>query len=277
MISEGETQGEIRLLLVVHYDGTHFFGWQIQAEGRTVQGELENAVARLTEAKRTVTGAGRTDRGVHAVGQVASVTLPAKWTAGSFRKAMNAVLPFDVWIAEAREVPPAFHPRFDAVARSYEYRVGLREATDSPFHRPWCWRVEQPLSVEHLGEAAGYLKGEHSFKAFAKSGQPHLGERCRVQHAEWVPWDDLGTTLTITANRYLHHMVRYLVGTMVDIARGRRPMDDLPALLQGAGHLTTSPPAPPRGLFLSRVEYAAEAVEPGASTPRTPRSRENGA
>lgn len=262
---------EIRLLLVVQYDGSRFFGWQVQREGRTVQGEIEQAVERLTEKKRTVTGAGRTDRGVHSRGQVASVTLPGKWNARTFRKALNAVLPPDIWIQEAREVRRDFHPRFDAVARSYEYRVGLSEQAASPFHRPWCWPVEEPVATEHLRDAAGYLVGERSFRAFAKSGQPHRGERCAVRHAEWAPWEDLGTTFTITANRYLHHMVRYLVGTMIDIARGRRSPDDLPALLDGSG-LTTSPPAPPQGLFLTRVEYPAEAIGP-----HSPLMRKNGA
>jgi tRNA pseudouridine38-40 synthase len=262
-----QSREEIRCLLVVHYDGSRFFGWQVQREERTVQQALEDALERLTEERRTVTGAGRTDRGVHSTGQVAAVTLPARWSAASIRKALNAVLPRDVWIAEAREVRPDFHPRYDAVARSYEYRIGLGEEAFSPFHRPWCWPLAEELSMEHLEAAAGYLTGEHSFRAFAKTGQPERGDRCTVARAAWVPWADLGTTFTITANRYLHHMVRYLVGTMVDIGRGRRPLDDLPALLAGGAEdgaaggpgFTTSPPAPPEGLFLTRVAYPAGA------------------
>ena len=264
----------VRLLLVVHYDGTGFFGWQVQREGRTVQGELEAATVRLTGERRTVTGAGRTDRGVHATGQVASVTLPDRWTAATFRKAMNAVLPRDVWIAEAREVRPEFHPRFDAVARSYEYRVGLVDEAMSPFHRAWCWPLDLPVSIALLEESAGQLVGERSFRSFAKTGQPHRGERCTVHHAEWAPWDGLGMTFSITANRYLHHMVRYLVGTMIEIAGSRRPLEDFSILLgEVAGSptsdhgLTTSPPAPAQGLFLTRVAYPADIELPDAPHP----------
>ncbi len=252
---------EIRLQLTLHYDGSRYFGWQVQRTERTVQGELEAAIHRLTGEKRTVVGAGRTDRGVHATGQVAAVTLPASWHAQRFRKAMNAVLPRDVWLAEAERVSPRFHPRYDASARSYEYRVGIADESASPFHRFHCWVLQRELRTSHLETAAGYLVGEHSFRAFAKSGQPQRGDRCRITHAEWSPWDGLGLRFKVTANRFLHHMVRYLVGTMVDVGRGRRPVDDISSMLDDRSpNPETSPPAPAEGLFLTRVEY------PGASS-----------
>lgn len=253
---------EIRLALTLHYDGSAFFGWQSQRQERTVQGELEAAVARLTGARRAVTGSGRTDRGVHATGQVAAVTLPAKWSPSAFRKAMNAVLPDDVWVRDARIVPEAFHPRFDAVARTYVYRIGLDEETRSPFVRPWCWCVRQELDRDLLAEGAAALVGGHSFAAFAKAGQPKRGTRCAVRSTRWEPWQGLGLTFTITADRYLHHMVRYLVGTMVAIARRDRPVTDLPALLEGGPvpGRETSPPAPARGLFLAAVEYPEKSL-----------------
>jgi tRNA pseudouridine38-40 synthase len=255
---------EVRLALTLHYDGSAFFGWQSQREERTVQGELEAAVERLTGARRVVIGSGRTDRGVHATGQVAAVTLPAKWTAVSFRKAMNAILPDDVWVRDARAVPVAFHPRFDAVARTYVYRVGLDEEARSPFLKQWCWCVRAGLDRGLLEEAAALLLGGHSFAAFAKAGQPERGARCAVRSTRWEPWQALGLTFTVTADRYLHHMVRYLVGTMVDIARGGRPLEDLPALLERgpAPGLETSPPAPARGLFLAAVEYPEKSFAP---------------
>lgn len=248
---------EIRLALTLHYDGSAFFGWQSQRRERTVQGELEAAVERLTGARRVVTGSGRTDRGVHATGQVAAVSVPVRWTPQSFRKAMNAVLPEDVWVKNASSVPASFHPRFDAVARTYVYRIGLDEEARSPFLRRWCWPVRQPLDRGLLEEGARAMVGGHSFAAFAKAGQPERGTRCAVRSALWQPWDGLGLAFTITADRYLHHMVRYLVGTLADIARGGRPLADLPALLERGPEpgLETSPPAPARGLFLAAVEY----------------------
>lgn len=253
-MSSGE---EIRLALTLHYDGGAFFGWQSQREERTVQGELEAAVERLTQARRTIIGSGRTDRGVHATGQVAAVTVPARWTAASFRKALNAILPDDVWVREVRAVPASFHPRYDAVARTYRYRIGLDEEARSPFLRRWCWCLRASLDKGLLEQASARVLGTHSFAAFAKTGQPERGDRCTVRAAAWDDWEKLGVMLTITADRYLHHMVRYLVGTMVEIARGTRPLEDLGGLLAHGPtpDRETSPPAPARGLFLTGVEY----------------------
>jgi tRNA pseudouridine38-40 synthase len=156
-----------------------------------------------------------------------------------------------------------FHPRFDAVARSYEYRIGLADEAFSPFNRGWCWALERDVDLDLLQRVAGLLVGSHSFGAFAKSGQEHRGDVCRVSDALWKPWEGLGVMFSISANRFLHHMVRYLVGTMVEIGWGRRPPDDLPGLLGGDdGSLVTSRPAPARGLFLSAVEFPPEKIRP---------------
>lgn len=272
------SEEEIRLMLVLHYDGSGFFGWQIQPERRTVQGVLQAAAARLTQRECTVTGSGRTDRGVHATGQVASLTVPGSWTAAAFRKSANAVLPDDVWIQEAHRVGKDFHPRYDAVRRTYRYRLGLAPKARSPFHRPFCWpvdgavdrTVDRPVDPTLLDRCAAAIPGDRSFRAFAKSGQPERGTRCRVYDAGWQDWDDLGLSFTITADRYLHHMVRYLVGTMVDVGSGKRPPDEFIALLEEGPteDLWTSPPAPAEGLYLHRVEYRKEALRPphGASS-----------
>jgi tRNA pseudouridine38-40 synthase len=248
-----------RYRLLVQYDGTPFRGWQLQSEGPTVQGELETVLERLTEGRRPVVAAGRTDTGVHALGQVASVDVPGKWDAASLRKAMNALLPREIRVPEIRRVPDDFHPRYHAVARSYEYFLGTVEEAASPFRRRWCWPLLEEVAADLLTEAAALVPGEGSYGAFGKAGQPERGDRCRVQEAVWEPWDGLGFRFRITANRYLHRMVRYLMGTMVEVARGMRPLDDMARLLRESGtDLTTSPPAPPEGLFLSRVEYPRE-------------------
>jgi tRNA pseudouridine38-40 synthase len=247
---------ERRFRLTVHYDGTYFFGWQLQAKGRTVQGELEYALRKLTGARRPVVGAGRTDSGVHATGQVASVSLPVRWHAEELHKALNATLPNDIWIEAVEVVPDDFHPRFAARARSYRYQLGLSETAFSPFHRPWCWALIQPVDLDLLHRGAGLILGEHSFRAFAKVGQEFRGHGCTVTEAVFQPWEDLGVAFHITANRFLHHMVRYLMGTMVEIAWHRRPLQDLMELLStGNTPLVTSAPAPPEGLFLTRVHY----------------------
>lgn len=257
----------IRLRLTLHYDGQGFHGWQVQPGVPTVQGALESAAARLTGAPRTVLGSGRTDRGVHALGQVAAITVPRRWTPASFRKAMNAVLPNGVWVADAVEARPGFHPRYDARARTYAYRLGISEASRSPFHRHHCWPLVHRVDRGLLRRLAEPVVGERSFAAFAKAGQPERGDRCRVHEAQWTDWSPLGMTFRVTADRYLHHMVRYLVGTMVEVARGRRPESDFRRLLEEGGRPgpdtpVTSPPAPPQGLFLLAVRYPGDPGTP---------------
>ena len=261
----------IRLALTVQYDGGGFHGWQFQPDRRTVQGTLEETLSRLADRPCTVLGSGRTDTGVHATGQVASVDMPLSWTAEKLHRALESMLPADVWVESVRRVRPDFHPRFDAIARTYVYRVGSSAGAASPFHRRWCWALCEPLDDDLLAQAAVPIIGRHSFEAFAKAGQPERGYMCSVSAARWSEWQ-LGPCLTITADRYLHHMVRYLVGTMVDIAHGRRPLGDIERLLARNPDMVTSPPAPPEGLFLSHVDYPDRALleaEPSGSPSRS--------
>ncbi len=261
----------LRFCLTVQYDGAPFRGWQRQKSDRTVQGEIEAALLHLTGAPRLVTGSGRTDTGVHALGQVASVDVPERWSAAEFRAALNARLPAEIWVSEARRAEPRFHPRYDAMARSYEYRLGTEREAASPFFHPWCWNVSAaPPDRELLLEASEMIPGERSFQSFAKSGQPDRGERCRVTEARWRPWTGPGLRFVVTADRFLHHMVRYLVGTMVEVARGKRSLDEMRVLLDSrGGGFVTSPPAPPEGLFLTHVEYPLARL--GDDSDRDPR------
>jgi tRNA pseudouridine38-40 synthase len=262
---------QTRIRFTVQYDGRGYFGWQVQPGQRTVQGELERVISRLIDRPARVIGSGRTDRGVHATGQVAAVEVPARWTAHALRRALNALLPDDVWVAEASEATPYFHPRYDAVERAYVYRVGLSPEARSPFRAPWCWPLDRPVDVQALQSVTPALIGDHSFRAFAKAGQEERGDRCTVTRAEWRPWEGVGIEFHVAANRFLHHMVRYLVGTLVEIGMGARPAEHLPALLGGAAGLETSPPAPPEGLFLTTVTYPPDAgVHPPRRHPPRP-------
>ena len=249
-----------RLRLTLHYDGSGFHGWQVQPGVRTVQGEVEGVLSRLANGPVTTIAAGRTDAGVHATGQVVGVDMPEKWTPEALLKSLNALLPDDVWAADVASATPAFHARYDAIARGYVYRVGTTRAAESPFRRRWCWPLAEPLDADALREGARAIVGRHSFRGYAKAGQPERGYVCTVHHAGW--WERPGSLeLRITANRFLHHMVRYLVGTMIDAARGRRPIPDVGALLDEGSGLETSPPAPPEGLFLARVYYDNDELE----------------
>jgi tRNA pseudouridine38-40 synthase len=265
----------VRFALLLHYDGAPFHGWQLQPGLPTVQGEIERVLTRISGGDRVrVTGSGRTDRGVHATGQVAMLELPPRWEPVELRRALNALLPRSIWVAEAWACGARFHPRFDARRRSYRYQVGTAAAVHSPHLRRVCWPSDAaPPDPDLLAAAAALLPGERAFGAFAQAGQEHLGDRCHVFEAAWRPWRDgeaalLGWSFHITANRYLHHMVRYLVGTMVEVARGHRPLDHLQALLdEPETTLVTSPPAPPEGLFLTRVEYDSVSRPPERPIP----------
>jgi tRNA pseudouridine38-40 synthase len=244
------------LQLVLHYEGARFAGWQRQRDARTVQGELERALQRLCREHVPVVGAGRTDAGVHARGQAAGVRVPAKWTPYSLRRAMNAVLPDDVWVAAAFEMRPEFHARYDAVARRYTYYVGTDDAASSPFRRPHELPYARPLDRELLRASAAHLLGDHCFRAFAVRGTapPTDDHRCVVTEAVWRDRPG-GLAFEIEANRFLHHMVRFLVGTMLEIASGRRDRSEMAELLVASNNDGVSPPAPAHALFLDRVLY----------------------
>jgi tRNA pseudouridine38-40 synthase len=245
--------------LVLHYDGGDFAGWQRQSNARTVQGELEAAMSRLCAAPVTVLGAGRTDAGVHARGQAASVRVPEKWTATSLRRALNAVLPHDVWVAGAHEMHDTFHARYSALWRRYSYWVGTDDATNSPFRRHRELAFTRPIDVECLHANAAALLGTHGFRAFAiaRTAPAHDDHRCIIRHAEWQTRDG-GLVFVVEANRFLHHMVRFLVGTMLDAASGRREPDAIARLLDAPDNRDVSAPAPAHALFLDAVGYPPE-------------------
>ncbi len=249
--------------LVLQYDGARFAGWQRQRDARTVQGEVEAALARLCGRAVPVTGAGRTDAGVHARGQAAGVRVDAKWTPRALRRALNAVLPDDVWVADARAMRPEFHARFSATARRYAYVVGLDEAARSPFRRGREWAYGRAVDRARLDAAAAAIVGDHCFRAFAVQGTAPADDhhRCVVAEARWrdrAGDDARGLVFEVEANRFLHHMVRFLVGTMLDVAAGRRAPDDVPRLLAASSNREVSAPAPPHALYLEAVRYPAE-------------------
>jgi tRNA pseudouridine38-40 synthase len=244
------------LQLVLHYDGGGFAGWQRQPGQRTVQGVLEDALARLCGAPVPVTGAGRTDAGVHARGQAAGVVVPDRWTPDAMARALNAILPDDLWVAAAHAMRDGFHARFDATARRYSYRIGTDGASRSPFRNRWEISAPRGVSAAALDEAAAQVVGTHRFVAFAVKGTAPATDdhRCTVVEACWVRRPD-ALAFEIEANRFLHHMVRFLVGTMLEIATGRRPAGDLSRLLTAPDNAEVSPPAPPQALCLDAVRY----------------------
>lgn len=244
--------------LVIQYDGEAYAGWQRQPAQRTVQGVLEDGLTRLTQVHITVIGAGRTDAGVHALGQVASVSVPEKWESGRLQRALNAVLPRDVRCADVIEMQAAFHARYSAEERQYRYLIGTDRGATNPFRYNREWAIGRELDVELLRREAATVVGAHCFRAFAVKGTaPDDDDHCC--DVRLCRWEDRagGVALVIAANRFLHHMVRFLVGTLADVGSGRRPAGTIVGLLAAETNRDISPPAPACGLYLERVSYPA--------------------
>lgn len=243
-----------RYRATIQYDGSGFSGWQAQPGVRTVQGDLEAALARLGIYGR-VAAAGRTDTGVHATAQEISFDSGRNWSPDDLARALDAVTPDGLWIESVRQAEPDFHPRFQATGRRYEYYVVPGRAGRSPLRRRSVWGVEPAPDWERLSSAAGLLVGEGDFGALSRAGQPELGTRCRIETAEWIhtPLGDL--CFTIVADRFLHRMVRYLVSVQVEIGTGRRVEEELRDLLRAEENVRPPAPAPACGLYLTGVRY----------------------
>jgi tRNA pseudouridine38-40 synthase len=255
-------------LATLQYDGTGFVGWQRQPAGRSVQCEFERVLERLFARRTVAHAAGRTDAGVHALGQGVSFSAPASWNETSLQRALNALLPRDCWVAAIHPMLPGFHARKSALSRRYRYDIGSDDASASPFRRQFEWALGKQLNVQLLSAAARIVRGEHDFRAFAaKTDKPHY--RCRVMLAEWEHRPEgRGLSFHVEADRFLQRMVRMLVGTMVEIGMGRRPLEDMTALLRRQDNSETSAPAPPQGLYFAAVVYPPELFANPSEEPR---------
>lgn len=203
-----------------------------------------------------------------------SFAVPEKWTAEQLHRALNALLPRDCWVERLSAMTTGFHARKSATGRRYRYDIGTDDAADSPFRRPYEWALGRTLDGSLLDHSAATIAGTHQFHAFAVRKQGNEEERpggepggarrlgpyqCTIRCARWEPRPgNRGFSFHVAADRFLHHMVRFLVGTMVDIALGRRPMNDMATLLASDDNQATSPPAPPQGLYFVAAEYPAE-------------------
>ena len=241
------------LKLTLAYDGTRLVGWQRQAEGDSVQGLLEDALARFEGSPVTVHGAGRTDAGVHALGQVASVHLTCTHDVTTLTRALNAQLPEDVRVLAIEEMSPDFHARFNARSKTYRYQIRHGTIAD-PFERAYVWHMPERLDVEGMSRGASAVVGRHDFAAFQSIGSP-TRDRVRTVTRSVITNADGRLTYEIAGDGFLRYMVRAIVGTLVEIGRGFREPESMASLLRGSARGDAGPTAPPHGLFLVRVDY----------------------
>jgi tRNA pseudouridine38-40 synthase len=245
-------QRTIRLTL--EYDGSGYHGWQRQLNSRTVQEVVENCLLRLTSREVRLHGSGRTDAGVHALGQVAHFRTETNLPLTAFREGLNSLLPRDIVILEAREAPTDFHARYGAKAKMYEYRI-LNRPVRSPLHLHQCWWLAHPLDLNLIREATSLILGEKDFATFQASGSSVKTTTRTVMRASWEEKPGGWKYFRIMASGFLRGMVRALVGTLVEVGWGKRPPEDLERLLAARDRRLAGPSAPAAGLYLVEVMY----------------------
>lgn len=241
-----------RIAMKIMYDGTDFLGWQRQAVGRTVQEEIERMLFRLNgDRPVTIVGAGRTDAGVHAHGQVAHADVETRYDDADLLHALRRMSPPDLVIADLTTVPEDFHARYSARRRSYRYRI---ITSPDPFQSRYAWYVPIPLDLQSMREAAELLHGRHDFTTLSKHNPDTPDPLCEVYRAEWIEREHQ-LDFHVTANRFLYGMVRLLVGFQYDVGRGSRGAGELPGLLAVADRSLQSMAVPAVGLSLVEVGY----------------------
>jgi len=253
--------------LTIAYDGTDFFGWQVQPDRVTIQGTLADAIERVTGERVLPQGSGRTDAGVHARGQVASFALEAPIPSANLLRALNRKLPETIRVLAADPAPPEFHARHSAQAKTYEYRIDRAEICP-PWRARFAWALHWPLDPARMQAAAQAVIGTHDFTSFAaidpdkstrdsEADDEGAGRVGNVRTISGSEWREDGETLTyrVRGDGFLHHMVRNLAGTFVDIGRGHLEPDAMPRILAARVREAAGPTAPARGLFLDSVEY----------------------
>ena len=240
--------------LLIEYDGTNYQGWQVQPRDPTIQGTLEEKLRLLTGEPIQLFGSGRTDSGVHALAQVAHFKTQSQIDIGSIQRALNSLLPPDIVIQKIEEVDEGFHARRHSKSKVYEYRI-LNRSLRSAFHLSYVWHIPQRLDLMEMKKATTHLIGEHDFSAFRTVGSPTRTTVRRVTRAEWKRGRDGLIRFEIEANGFLKQMVRSIIGTLIEIGKGKLDAGEFQKILDSKDRKKAGPTAPAQGLFLKEVEY----------------------
>jgi tRNA pseudouridine38-40 synthase len=240
--------------LTVEYDGGAYHGWQRQKSDATIQGKIEQALAKMTKRPIVLIGAGRTDAGTHAYGQVANFKLDTRLTPATFQKGLNSLLPDDIVITACTPVDLSFHARYDVSSKIYIYRI-LNRPLPAAVGRRYAWFIPQALNLEAMKKTLPCLVGSHDFKAFEGAGSPRSHTVRRVLNAGIVEQDNGYIVFEIEANGFLRYMVRNIVGTLVLVGREKLSPEDFVDILESKERDNAGPTAPSHGLFLEEVRY----------------------
>lgn len=245
---------ERRIKLLIAYNGTRYHGWQVQPETATVQGALESCLSRITNAPVRLQAAGRTDAGVHALGQVAHLDTASGITASALLRGLNSLLPDDIAVRRAVDVTADFHARYGAASKTYVYQIHSHRVP-SAFHAPFAWHVPQGLDVPAMTHASQLLLGRHDFSAFRGASRFDTRRPVRFLHRLTLRRRSTRLFFLLRADGFLYHMARNIVGTLVAVGRGAIPPEAVAAMLQAGKRELAGPTAPAHGLFLAHVSY----------------------
>lgn len=239
--------------LLIEYDGTNYSGWQSQKNAIGIQDIIEDAIEDLTGEKVKLIGSGRTDKKVHALGQVANFITNSTIPGSKFKYALNIKLPGDIKIIDSKEVSMEFHSRFDAKRKRYKYII-YRRNIPSPIYRNFSYHIDNDLNIEEMRLALPYFVGTHDFESF-KAKRSQVYSTIRTIYSMEIVEKDEFIEIIVEGNSFLMHMIRIIVGTLVFIGTGKIKKEDIPAIIQGKNRDLAGPTAPPQGLFLEKVYY----------------------
>ncbi len=245
---------EKKFKLIIEYDGTAYHGWQRQKSDRSIQAEIEKALSVMTRQVVILAASGRTDAGVHALGQVAHFACETAIQPEDFRRGLNSLLPDDIVINTCESVPDTFHARYDAKRKTYRYRI-LNRAVPTAVDRRFVWHIRKALQVDAMQVAANHVVGQHDFKAFEGTGSPRTSTVRTILRTDLKKETGGYLIFEVAGDGFLRYMVRNIVGTLVEVGRGKITPEEFRAILESKDREQAGATAPPQGLFLLAVDY----------------------